>query len=606
MALVGIDLGTTNSLVCVWKDNKPNLLKNSLGNVMTPSVVGLNDDGNVLVGEIAKNRRVSHPDLTVAEFKRTMGSATQYKLMDKSYYPEELSAFLLKKMISDASEQMGEPVTEAVISVPAYFDDNQREATKRAAEIAGITVKRLINEPSAAVLYNQWKHGNTGQEGIYLVIDFGGGTLDISVVDCFENIIEIIAVSGDNQLGGKDFDKELALDFCDKCGINFDVLNKITQENILWTAENVKRTLSSQKSVTMHITIDNKDYEHTYTNEELLKATATVLSRIKSIINDAINGAKISTEKIVDIILVGGSCKMPVVQKYLSALFHRDITADSDIDYYVGYGTGVLAGIINREGSISDIVMTDVCPFSLGVGTSNKEHTGLYMSVIIPKNTILPTSKSSFYSGIEPFQKRLDFEVFQGEEMYAQSNLSLGTFSIDVTPNETGKTSVLVTFCYDINGILQVTAKDMFGTNTLETVILNKNSHLTEAEINAKRAAMNNEMRLEKNKEENRSIMAWAQRLHAQADEENKSRIVYIMSKFAYALEQNDIINIARHKKIILQQLLQMELLINKNHFTDEDIIGDMLRDLKSEDDTPITSDTAGNNADDTKEADYE
>lgn len=581
MALVGIDLGTTNSLVSVWRDGKVELLKNSLGNLMTPSVVGLNDDGNVLVGEVAKQRRVSHPELTAAEFKRTMGTATTYKFGEKTFLSEELSAFLLKKMVNDAAELLGEPVTEAVISVPAYFDDNQREATKRAAQIAGIEVKRLVNEPSAAVLYSQWKKGSAGQEGIYLVVDFGGGTLDISVVDCFENIIEIIAVSGDNQLGGKDFDKELALDFCNKTGLDYTCLDKVTQQNILWTAESVKRRLSEEENVTMHVTINNKSYEAVYTNEELLRATANVLGKIKTIINDAINGAKTNTENIVDIILVGGSCKMPIVQRYLSALFHREITADNDIDYYVGYGTGVLTGIIKREGDISDIVMTDVCPFSLGVGTTNKEHTHFYMSVIIPKNTILPTSKSSVYCGLEPFQKRIDFEIFQGEEMHAKSNLSLGRFAMDVVPNENGDTMVEVTFCYDINGLLEVRARDVIGNSTFETTIINKQSQLSEEEIAAKRAAMNNNMRLEKDKEENRSIMAWAQRLHAQADEEQKAHIIQIIRGFATALEQNDIINVARAKKTVLQKLLQMEILVNRNNFSDENIIGNMLADMK-------------------------
>ena len=198
MALVGIDLGTTNSLVSIWRDGKAEIINNSLGQSMTPSVVGVDDDGSILVGEIAKQRRVSHPDMTVAEFKRDMGTDRKYLLGKKKYLPEELSALLLSKLADDAGNALGETVSEAVISVPAYFDDNQREATKRAARMAGIEVRRLVNEPSAAILYHQWKNGNNGREGIYVVIDFGGGTLDVSVVDCFENIIEIIAVSGNN------------------------------------------------------------------------------------------------------------------------------------------------------------------------------------------------------------------------------------------------------------------------------------------------------------------------------------------------------------------------------------------------------------------------
>ena len=244
MALVGIDLGTTNSLIAIWRDHKVELLKNSLGHNMTPSVVGVDDDGTLLVGEIAKERRISHPDYTAAEFKRNMGTDYKYTLGDKTYLPEELSAILLKKLIADAQTKVAEPITEAVISVPAYFDNNQREATKRAAQIAGIEVKRLVNEPSSAVLYKQWQMGENARDGIHLVVDFGGGTLDISVVDCFENIIEIMAVSGNNQLGGKDFDLCIAKDFCTKNGLNFENLSKSTRENILWTAENVKKALT--------------------------------------------------------------------------------------------------------------------------------------------------------------------------------------------------------------------------------------------------------------------------------------------------------------------------------------------------------------------------
>lgn len=588
MALIGIDLGTTNSLVSVWRDDKVELLKNSLGNILTPSVVGLNDDGSsILVGEAARQRRVSHPGLTVAEFKRTMGTDKMYKLGSRQYSSEDLSAFLLKKLVTDASEQLGEPVTEAVISVPAYFDDNQREATRLAAQIAGIPVKRLVNEPSAAVLYYQWKNKSEHPDGIYIVVDFGGGTLDISVVDCFENIIEIIAVSGDNKLGGKDFDKEIALDFCKRSNLDFNTLDNMAQQNILWAAENVKKLLSHEDSANMHVNIKCTSYDLVYTSEYLLESCAKVLGRIKNIINDAINGAKISIDEIADVIPVGGSCKMPVVQKYLSALFHRNITGDDDIDNYVALGTGVLTGIINRDEHVRDIVMTDVCPFSLGIGTHHGYDSPLYMSVIIPKNSILPISKSSCYSGLRPFQEAIGFEVYQGEEMLAENNLPLGKFSIDVTPDRDGDTSIEVKFTYDINGVLEVKARDLNSDNTIEGTILNKNSHLNSSDVARKRETMNKQMNqivLEKDKEENRNIMAWAQRLHAQADEENKLRIISTISEFASALDSNNIARIARAKKDVFRNLLLLECTINRNHFDEEDIIRQLLNDIHTED----------------------
>lgn len=580
MALVGIDLGTTNSLITVWRNGNVEILKNNMGHDMTPSVVSLEDDGSVLVGEIAKQRRVSHPLFTAAEFKRNMGTDYRYLLGEKKYSPEELSAFLLKKMLGEAEERLGEEVTEAVISVPAYFDDNQREATRRAAMFAGIEVKRLVNEPSAAIIYHQWKKENTGTEGVYLVIDFGGGTLDVSVVDCFENIIEIIAVSGNNHLGGKDFDSLIAADFCRKNGMQFGSLNKKVRENILWAAENLKKKLTAEEAATMRVMIANKSYEAVYDTNELLKVTAEVLVKMKTVINEAVKGARVTPKEIVDVVLVGGSCKMPVVQKYLSALFNREITAAEDCDNFVALGTGVLTGIISRDDNISDIVMTDVCPFSLGTGTHHgREDKTCYMSVIIPKNSILPIAKSGVYCGLERFQSKIKFDVYQGEELVAQNNLFLGNLTVKVTPDSNGDTAAEVTFCYDINGVLQVTARDLNGEHTAQKIFIRKNSQLTQEEIEQKRIDIDKEARFEKNKEENRNILAWGHRLYAQANDEYKNIIAGIVNDFAVSLENNDIVMVQRKKRYITKRLLELELIINRDCFGDDDIIAELLED---------------------------
>lgn len=581
MALVGIDLGTTNSLVTVWRNGTVEILKNNMGQDMTPSVVSLDNDGKLLAGEIAKQRRVSHPQVTVAEFKRNMGTDYSYAMGDKKYTPEELSAVLLKKMVGDAQVSLGEEITEAVISVPAYFDDNQREATKRAAMFAGLEVKRLVNEPSAAIIYHQWKKEMAGTEGIYLVVDFGGGTLDVSVVDCFENIIEIIAVSGDNKLGGKDFDSAIAADFCQKNGMKFGSLNKNVRESILWAAENTKKKLTYEESAVMKVNIQNQLYEVEYNTNELLKISSEILVRLKRIINEACKGARILPQDIVDVVLVGGTSKMPVVQKYLSALFQREITAQEDCDNFVALGTGILTGIIGRNEEISDIVMTDVCPFSLGIGVYNRtDERNCYMSVIIPKNSILPIEKSNIYCGSTPFQKEVRVMVYQGEELLVNNNLYLGELLVAVTPDNQGKTSAEVTFCYDINGILQVRAKDLQGDHTAEKVFIRKNSQLTTDEINQKRIDIDRiQTHFEKNKEENLNIMAWGQRLYAQATPEYKDVLANLINDFARCLDNNDIILIKRKKKFIKQKLLELELLINADYFGGDDIIDQMLED---------------------------
>lgn len=580
MALIGIDLGTTNSLVSVWKNGTVEIIKNSLGHIMTPSVVSLEEGGKILVGEIAKQRRISHPNHTAFEFKRSMGTRKEYVLAHRRYYSEDLSAFLLKKMIEDTQEELGTEITQAVISVPAYFDDNQREATKRAARIAGIEVKRLVNEPSAAIIYHQWKSQNTGREGYYLVIDFGGGTLDVSVVDCFDNIIEIISIAGDNKLGGKDFDTHLAEDFCKRFDLNFSKLDKWTKQNLLWIAENVKRKLSHEECVMMRATIKDKEYEAEYTTDELLKVTARLLLRMQSVINDALKGACVEPKQIVDIVLVGGTCKMPLVQKYLSALFHRDIVADEECEQLVALGVGVLTGIISRDEHVSDIVMTDVCPFSLGVGTyHSKIDAELSMSVIIPKNSILPISKSAIYGGLEKFQKQIMFEIFQGEELKVKDNLSLGCLFVDVTPNQNGDTAAQVTFCYDINGVLQVYAQDLNGDNKAEMVVMNKNFQLSDQEIEKRKIDIEKEQRFERNKEENRNILAWGQRLYAQANPEYKDYIASIVNNFAYDIEQNNITMVQRKKKGIIEQFLALEKVVNRDYFENEDVISELFDD---------------------------
>lgn len=400
------------------------------------------------------------------------------------------------------------------------------------------------------------------------------------MVDCFENIIEIMAVSGNNQLGGKDFDLAIAKDFCSKSGLTFENLRKSTKENILWTAENVKKSLSENDSVTMRINIDNQAYEVTYTSDELLRVVAEVLVQMKSVLNDALRGAKISLADIEEIILVGGSCKMPVVQMYLSSLFQRSITIDPDGDYLVGYGAGVLTGIIRRESEISEIVMTDVYPFSLGIATKNdKSDHYARLSVLIPKNSILPTSKTQIFNGLVPFQTNLALHVYQGEEIWCMDNLDLGTFHMKLTPNEKGDTIVQVTFSYDINGLLEVAARDLIGGHTLEAIVTQKASLLSPEEIEKKRQALNEQNIIQKYKEENRRILAWAQRLYTLADAEYKAVLSDIIDDYNNCLETNSLTALQRLKQTMLARLLKLEMAINTDYFGEDDVISKLLQD---------------------------
>ncbi len=582
MALVGIDLGTTNSLIAVWKDGKVELIPNALGSFLTPSVVGVDDVGQLLVGETARHRRVTHPDSTVAEFKRKMGTDETYLLGHRRYLPEELSAILLRRLLADAENYLGEKVTEAVISVPAYFDNNQREATRQAARMAGVELKRLVNEPSAAVLYKQWKRGNSQVEGTHMVVDFGGGTLDVSVVDCFENIIEIISVAGNNQLGGKDFDAKIAEDFCEKNGLQYDKLKKSAKENLLWTAEYVKKALTEKDSVSMHAVMDDQSYETEYHRDELIQITASLLVQIKEVIEEALNGAHLDKEDITDVILVGGSCKMPMVQKYISSIFNREITVDEEGDYLVGYGAGALTGIIRRESQISDIIMTDVCPFSLGTsGYRSEGAVGDYMQVIIPKNSILPISKTLVWSSNVQNYKKMHFRLFQGEEQYVGGNLYLGELEIDVVPDMNGVARVETTFFYDINGVLEVHAKDLRSGIVTKKVFLSKSRGLSAAELEQRSMTVLQESRYEKNKEENKRVLAWAKRLYTQATPGLKVLLMHVITDFQQVLESNDLIKVRKKREVLLNRLPQLEQMICKDYFGEEDVFEQLKKEMK-------------------------
>lgn len=577
MALVGIDLGTTNSLISIWRDGSVELIKNHMGNVMTPSVVGTDEDGSFLVGEVAKQRRLSHPDSTVAEFKCKMGTDSTYSLRGKQYRPEEVSALLLKKMIRDAEVSLGEKITEAVISVPAHFNDLQREATRRAARMAGISVKRLVNEPSAAILYKRWKSRTINEEGIWLVVDFGGGTLDVSVVECFENIIEILAVAGDNHLGGKDFDERIARDFCERCNLDFDTLRKSEQEKVLWAAEKTKKALSREPQVIMNVMLGEAEYEVPYDEERLLDVSADLLIKIKSVMDEALTGADVDLSRVTDIIPIGGSCRMPLIQQYLSALLGREVKVDEENRYYVGYGAGVLTGIMEREQGISDIVMTDVCPFSLGIPAYYSKNgpggrKGDFMDILIPKNSVLPISNKivRHYKAEKP--RLMSIQVFQGENEYAYANLLLGNLVLTVTPGETGLAEVEVVFCYDINGILEVTVNDIHGGKGPQMVELERNARLSPAELRQRHIDISTTPLLEKNKEENKSLVAWGHRLFVQGKPKHRRILTDIIPAFEECLQRNDIIQIRKMARSLASQLAEMEKEINKNYFEEEDL----------------------------------
>lgn len=454
MTILGVDLGTTNSLAVVYKDGKPVLIPNAFNEYITPSAVSILD-GKIVVGKLAKERLVTHPEYSASLFKRTMGSDVTYTLNRKEYDSATLSSFVVKQLIEDAQNYLHEEISEVVISVPAYFNARQRQDTKRIGELLGVKVERLINEPSAAAIAC---HMDDEYE-TFVVFDFGGGTLDVSVVDCFENVISINAISGNNHLGGTDFDRAMAEYFCSKNGLNYNVLDSSFQQSILRACEQAKIKLSTQNVVEVSLVHLNKNYNCVFDENILLNITKSLLDSCKIVIGKAVKDSGFSASELDSLILVGGSSQMPVLQHYLSDALNIPVLKEANMDSLVVLGLGKYIGIKQRDESIKDVVVTDICPFSLSTSTYNEQNPDLELStVLIPKNSVLPVSKKMTLRTVHKGQTKVNISVFQGQAMYAKENLFLGQALIHVPRNMHDYESFDLIYSYDINSMLYVEA----------------------------------------------------------------------------------------------------------------------------------------------------
>ena len=451
--IIGIDLGTTNSLVAAFKNGESVLIPNEYGEFLTPSIVGLDENNELIVGKIAKERLVTAPDLTTSVFKRKMGRDSKVKLGEKDFLPEELSSFVIKKLIADAQDFLGEKIEEAVISVPAYFNSKQRAATKKAGQLAGVRVERLVNEPSAAAI--ACLDGDT--DNTFIVFDFGGGTLDVSIVEAFDNVINICAISGDNFLGGCDFDLAICKAFCDENNLAIKSLSKQEKYSLLRVAENAKLALQDVEEVQLKTVINNEMLTMTLTNDKLMELSLDIFKRLRKPIANAMKDSGLEASDITSLVLIGGSCKMKIVKDYLKKLLRIPVVNNDSVDQIVAKGLGFYVGIKQRSQEVKDLVLTDICPFSLSVGVLdlNDRHTSYIM---IPRNSVLPTSITKDFYTNHLGQTIVDLSIYQGEEMYAEDNLMLGQLELSVPKNLTTNERIDVTYFYDINSILVVKA----------------------------------------------------------------------------------------------------------------------------------------------------
>ena len=556
MARIGIDLGTTNSLAVAYKDDKPVKILNSLGSFITPSAVSADDDGKIIVGQPARDRLISHPDRSASEFKRDMGTRTTVVLGGNEYTPEELSSLILKKLKADAEAFLGEPVEEAIISVPAYFDDNSRRATRIAAELSGLNVERLINEPSAAALSYLTKNGY--EDGTYMVIDFGGGTLDVSVVDVFEDIIEILAVAGDNKLGGKDFNEAVARDFCKKNDLDYGALSSVEKAVVYRAAERAKMELSSVPMVMMEIPLEQHKYVLTLTNKELIRISKDIFGRIREPVRKAIHDSRKKLENIDTVILVGGSCRMPTVREFIKKITGIDPDTSVDPDTAIAEGAAIYAAMKNKD--LKDVILTDICPFTLGVAVNNDilNDGSKIMSPIIPRNNTLPSSIQRSYSASHDNQTGITLEIYQGENIHPDENLFIGELKLSCPPCKRNEKICDVKMTYDINGILIVDVTTTDGAKATKAFRSNS-SVLSEDEIDRMRSKMEASMLIRPEDEKYKALIARAERVYEQSYVESRSIIATHLMNFRAALERQDIIRVRETYKALSDLLDTLE-----------------------------------------------
>lgn len=548
MTILGVDLGTTNSLAVVYKEGKPVLIPNAYGEYVTPSAVSILD-GKIVVGKLAKERLITHPECSASLFKRNMGSDVTYTLDKKEYDSATLSSFVVKQLIEDAQNYLHEEISEVVISVPAYFNARQRQDTKRIGELLNVKVERLINEPSAAAIAC---HMDDEYE-TFVVFDFGGGTLDVSVVDCFENVISINAISGNNHLGGTDFDRAMAEYFCLKNGLNFNVLDLSFQQSIICACEQAKIKLSRQSVVEVSLVHLNKNYNCIFDENVLFNITHSLLESCKNVIGKAVKDSGFSASELDSLILVGGSSQMPVLQHYLSAALNIPVLKEEHMDSLVALGLGKYIGIKQRDKNIKDVVVTDICPFSLSTSTYNEQNPDLELStVLIPKNSVLPTSKKITLRTVHKGQTKVNISVFQGQAMYAKENLFLGQAFIHVPRNMRDYESFDLIYSYDINSMLYVEAI-VHSTKEHYIFRVSKGDVLEKVDASIRLDSIKEvSLALYQNNEVD-ALLARIERIYQEVDEEIQDYLMRLHAEFTKDMET--LINNIQKRKRLIQQV---------------------------------------------------
>ncbi len=541
--IIGIDLGTTNSLVAYFTEEGPKIIPNRLGKNLTPSVVSIDEEEQVYVGELAVERMLLYPDSAASVFKRDIGSKKQFKLLNKTFLAEELSSLVLRALKEDAESYLGEEVTEAVISVPAYFDDARRRATKRAGELAGLKVERIISEPTAAAIaYGLYQ---SQEQARFLVFDLGGGTFDVSILELYDTILEVRAVAGDNFLGGEDFTAVLENMFFDKHHeLNRLSLDEKTLRHIHKQADMCKLGFSDKRVSKMSCKVGDQIYDLEVDLSDYEDECLELLDRIRRPVKRSLADAHIRLSDIDKVVFVGGATKSPVIRRFVSKLFKMIPDTNINPDEAVALGAAIQGAMKERKDSIKEVILTDVCPFTLGTEVvrewENHQYENGVFCPIIDRNTVIPASRTERLYTVRDNQDKIRINVLQGESRFAANNLSLGELLIDIPPAKAGEESVDVTYTYDINSILEVEVKVTSTEQVMKKVFLGRDVDMTPEEIEERLKTLSYLKIHPRDREENKYLLLRGERVYEESLGDDRLFVERAIRKFEKALDTYD------------------------------------------------------------------
>ncbi len=544
--IIGIDLGTTNSLVSVFIDGKPTLIPNALGHLMTPSIVAIDDNNEIIVGLPAREIMLLKPEYGVDTFKRYMGTNKSFEIGNKNFRADELSSFILKSLKADAEDFLGEVIDEAVITVPAFFSEPQRKATRIAGQLAGLKVERLLNEPTAASLaYGLHSKKNENQ---FLVFDLGGGTFDVSILEMFDNIMEVRASAGDNHLGGEDWVELLVNGFISEVAKEAGLKDKHINGKIITTlhsqAEKAKRKLSQSETAELNIVWQNKTLRWEISVDKFEKLSAGLLARLRAPIERALRDARIRPNELDEIVLVGGATRKPMIRKLVARMFGRLPSAQINPDEVVALGAAVQAGLKARDSALNEIVVTDVCPYTLGIDLTksmgnNRSQAGFY-EPIIERNSTIPISRVQSFVPSDEHQTEVLINIYQGESPLVKDNIYLECIHLPIPANSTAQENFDVRFTYDINGLLEVEAL-VHSSGVKKSIVIEENPGVLTAQEVQQRLKELSKLKIHpRDLTKNKTVMKRAERIYEDNIGEIREYVQKGIEDFMRILERQD------------------------------------------------------------------